>query len=184
MVRMKNLILSSAIVLSLGACNVTGGMGPSGLVNNGCGNSCTSEDYYLPGRGVWAENISMNKAKIGAFGGTILGVMMTHGSGDPLLISAAAIAGMYVGHEVGATFDKIDEMYATMLLAQSLTLNDNMQSSTWKNPKKNVVVNAMPISTEGECREFVTSVQVGKKLEQMRGTACLVNNEWEVKEIY
>ena len=177
---MKNLILSSAIVLSLGACNVTGGMGPSGLVNNGCGNSCTSEDYYLPGRGVWAENISMNKAKIGAFGG----VMMTHGSGDPLLISAAAIAGMYVGHEVGATFDKIDEMYATMLLAQSLTLNDNMQSSTWKNPKKNVVVNAMPISTEGECREFVTSVQVGKKLEQMRGTACLVNNEWELKEIY
>ena len=143
---MKNLILSSAIVLSLGACNITGGMGPSGLVNNGCGNSCTSEDYYLPGRGVWVDNTPMSKAKIGAFGGTILGVMMTHGSGDPLLISAAAIAGMYVGHEVGATFDKIDEMYATMLLAQSLTLNDNMQSSTWKNPKKNVVVNAMPIS--------------------------------------
>ena len=184
MVRMKNLILSSAIVLSLGACNVTGGMGPSGLVNNGCGNSCTSEDYYLPGRGVWADDTPMSKAKIGAFGGTILGVVMTHSSGDPLLISAAAIAGMYVGHEVGATFDKIDEMYATMLLAQSLTLNDNMQSSTWKNPKKNVVVNAMPISTEGECREFVTSVQVGKKLEQMRGTACLVNNEWELKEIY
>ena len=182
---MKNLILSSAIVLSLGACNVTGGMGPSGLVNNGCGNSCTSEDYYLPGRGVWADNTPINKAKIGAFGGTILGVMMTHGSGDPLLISAAAIAGMYVGHEVGATFDKIDEMYATMLLAQSLTLNDNMQSSTWKNPNKDVVVNAMPISTEGECREFVTSVQVGRKLEQMRGTACLNNNnEWELKEIY
>ena len=66
------------------------------------------------------------------------------------------------------TFDKIDEMYATMLLAQSLTLNEDMQSSTWKNPNKDVVVNAMPISTEGECREFVTSVQVGKKLEQMR----------------
>ena len=45
---------------------------------------------------------------------------------------------MLVGHEVGATFDKIDEMYATMLLAQSLTLNEDMQSSTWKNPKKNV----------------------------------------------
>ena len=116
---MKNLILSSAIVLSLGGCYATSGMGPSGLVNNGCGNNCTSEDYYLPGRGVWADNTPMNKAKIGAFGGTILGVVMTHSSGDPLLISAAAIAGMYVGHEVGATFDKIDEMYATMLLAQS-----------------------------------------------------------------
>ena len=91
---------------------------------------------------------------------------------------------MLVGHEVGATFDKIDEMYATMLLAQSLTLNEDMQSSTWKNPKKNVAVNAMPVTTEGECREFITSVQVDKVLTQMRGTACLVNNEWELKEIY
>ena len=32
-----------------------------------------------------------------------------------------------------------------------------------------------------ECREFITSVQVDKVLTQMRGTACLVNNEWEVK---
>ena len=159
-------------------------MGPSGLVTNGCGNHCTSEDYYLPGRGIWANDTPMSKAKIGAFGGTILGVIMTHSSGDPLLISAAAVGGMLLGHEVGATFDKIDEMYATMLLAQSLTLNDNMQSSTWKNPNKNVAVNVMPVTSEGECREFVTSVQVGKKLEQMRGTACLVNNEWELKEIY
>ena len=181
---MKRILLYSLLTLSLSGCNITGGMGPSGLVTNGCGNHCTSEDYYLPGRGIWANDTPMSKAKIGAFGGTILGVIMTHSSGDPLLISAAAVGGMLLGHEVGATFDKIDEMYATMLLAQSLTLNDNMQSSTWKNPNKNVAVNVMPVTSEGECREFVTSVQVGKKLEQMRGTACLVNNEWELKEIY
>ena len=120
-------------------------MGPSGLVTNGCGNNCTSEDYYLPGRGVWADDTPMSKAKIGAFGGTILGVIMTHSSGDPLLISAAAVGGMLLGHEVGATFDKIDEMYATMLLAQSLTLNDNMQSSTWKNPNQ-PTIERLPIS--------------------------------------
>ena len=181
---MKQILLYSLLALSLSGCNITGGMGPSGLVTNGCGNHCTSEDYYLPGRGVWANDTPISKAKIGAFGGTILGVVMTHSSGDPLLISAAAVAGMLVGHEVGATFDKIDEMYATMLLAQSLTLNDNMQSSTWKNPNKNVAVNVMPVTSEGECREFITSVQVDKVLTQMRGTACLVNNEWELKEIY
>ena len=181
---MRTIFLSSLVIIFLGGSNITGGMGPSGLVTNGCGNHCTSKDYYLPGRGVWANDTPMSKAKIGAFGGTILGVIVTHSSGDPLLISAAAVAGMLVGHEVGATFDKIDEMYATMLLAQSLTLHEDMQSSTWKNPKKNVVVNAMPISTEGECREVVTSVQVDKVLTQMRGTACLVNNEWELKEIY
>ena len=181
---MRTILLSSLVTIFLAGCNITGGMGPSGLVTNGCGNHCTSEDYYLPGRGVWADDTPMSKAKIGAFGGTILGVLVTHSSGDPLLISAAAVAGMLVGHEVGATFDKIDEIYATMLLAQSLTLNENMQSSTWKNPNKNVAVNVMPVTSEGECREFVTSVQVGNKLEQMRGTACLVNNEWELKEIY
>ena len=38
--------------------------------------------------------------------------MVTH-----YIYSAAAVAGMLVGHEVGATFDKIDEMYAHDLLA-------------------------------------------------------------------
>ena len=56
---------------------------------------------------------------------------------------------------------------------------------TWKTPNKNVALyNAMPVTTEGGCREFITSVQVDKVLKQMRGTACLVNNEWELKEIY
>ena len=179
---MRIVLLYSLLTLTLTGC--FSGIGPSGLARNGCIGECSAKDFYQPGKGVWADDSPIDKSVVGAGLGTILGVVATHGSGDPLLISAAAITGMYVGHEVGATFDKIDEMYATMLLAQSLTLNDNMQSSTWKNPKKNVVVNAMPISTEGECREFVTSVQVGKKLEQMRGTACLVNNEWELKEIY
>ena len=160
------------------------GIGPSGLARNGCIGECTAKDFYQPGKGVWANDSPMDKSVVGAGIGTVIGVIATHGSGDPLLISAAAVAGMLVGHEVGATFDKIDEMYATMLLAQSLTLNEDMQSSTWKNPKKNVAVNAMPVTTEGECREFITSVQVDKVLTQMRGTACLVNNEWELKEIY
>ena len=179
---MRTILLYSLLTLTLTGC--FSGMGPSGLVHNGCGNNCSAKHFYLPNKGVWADDKPIDKSTIGAGMGTILGVVITHSSGDPLLISAAAVAGMFVGHEVGATFDKIDEMYATMLLAQSLTLNEDMQSSTWKNPKKNVAVNAMPVTTEGECREFITSVQVDKVLTQMRGTACLVNNEWELKEIY
>ena len=179
---MRTILLYSLLTLTLTGC--FSGLGPSGLARNGCIGECTAKDFYQPGKGVWAEDSPIDKSTIGAGIGTVLGVVVTHSSGDPLLISAAAVAGMFVGHEVGATFDKIDEMYATMLLAQSLTLNEDMQSSTWKNPKKNVAVNAMPVTTEGECREFITSVQVDKVLTQMRGTACLVNNEWELKEIY
>ena len=180
--RVKNLLISSALVLSLGGCMVSGL--PSGIAHNGCEPNCQSKDFYLPGKGVWAEERPINKATIGAGIGTIAGIVMTHGSGDPLLMSAAAVAGMVIGHEIGAAFDKIDQMYATMLLSQSLSNNQDMQSSTWKPPNKNIAVNAMPVKTEGECREFVTSVQVGNELKQMRGTACLINNEWELKELY
>ena len=182
---MRTKFLSSLVIIFLGGCNITGGMGPSGLVTNGCGNNCTSKDYYLPGRGVWASDTPISTAKIGAYSGTILGVIITHSSGDPLLISAAAVAGMFLGHEVGATFDKIDQMYLHMIFQQSLTNNGNMQSTTWKHPQKNYVINSLPINTNGDCREFVTSVQSGNGLKQVKGTACLDNNnEWEVKEIY
>ena len=36
------------------------------------------------------------------------------------------------------------------------------------------MLNSLPITTNGNCREFVTSVQVDKVLKQVRGTACLV----------
>ena len=63
---MRTILLSSLVIIFLGGCNITGGMGPSCLVTNGCGNHCTSKDYYLPGRGVWANDTPMSKAKIGS----------------------------------------------------------------------------------------------------------------------
>ena len=182
--RVKKLLVSSALVLSLGGCMVNGL--PSGIAHNGCNpiTGCQSKDYYLPGKGVWADDKPIDKSTIGAGLGTVLGVVITHSSGDPLLISAAAVGGLVLGYHIGDTFDKIDEMYATMLLSQSLDGNNNFQSSTWKHPNKNVAVNAMPLTSECDCRELVTSVQVGNELKQMRGTACLVNNEWELKELY
>ena len=96
MVQLKNLILYSLIVLSLGGCLLSGL--PSGIANNGCSSitGCTSKDFYQPGRGVWADDASLSKSKIGAGLGVVAGVLATHGSGDPLLISAAAVAGLVV----------------------------------------------------------------------------------------
>ena len=179
---MKHLLSSLILTISLSGC-ITGGL-PSGIANNGCGNNCQSKDYYLPGKGVWADDTKMSKAKIGGGIGVLSAILLTHSSGDPLLISAAAVGGLVLGYHIGDTFDKIDEMYATMLLSQSLNNNNNFQSSTWKHPQKNIAVNAMPLTSEGECREFVTSIQINKELKQMRGTACLINNEWELKELY
>ena len=78
---MRTILLSSLVIIFLGGCNIIGDMGPRGLVTNGCGNHCTSEAYYLHGRGVWANDTPMSKAKIVSFGGTILGVLVTHSYG-------------------------------------------------------------------------------------------------------
>ena len=180
---MRIVLLYSLLTLTLTGC--FSGIGPSGLARNGCYDNCTSKDYYQPDRGVWANDSPMNKSVIGAGIGTVIGVVATHGSGDPLLISAAAVAGMFLGHEVGATFDKIDHMYLNMIFQQSMNQSGNMKSVTWKHPKKNYVINSLAVNDTFGCREFVTSVQSGNGLKQVRGTACLDNNnEWEVKEIY
>ncbi len=180
---MRTILLYSLFTLTLTGC--FSGIGPSGLARNGCYDNCTSKDYYQPDRGVWANDSPMNKSVIGAGIGTVIGVVATHGSGDPLLISAAAVAGMFLGHEVGATFDKIDHMYLNMIFQQSMNQSGNMKSVTWKHPKKNYVINSLAVNDTFGCREFVTSVQSGNGLKQVRGTACLDNNnEWEVKEIY
>ena len=179
---MRTILLYSLLMLTLTGC--FSGIGPSGLARNGCIGECTAKDFYQPGKGVWANDSPMDKSVVGAGIGTVIGVIATHGSGDPLLISAAAVAGMFLGHEVGATFDKIDQIYLHTIFQQSLTNNGNMQSTTWKHPQKKYVINSLPINTKGGCREFVTSVKSGSGLKQVKGNACFINNEWEVKEIY
>ena len=179
---MRIVLLYSLLILTLTGC--FSGIGPSGLARNGCIGECTAKDFYQPGKGVWANDSPMDKSVVGAGIGTVIGVIATHGSGDPLLISAAAVAGMFLGHEVGATFDKIDQIYLHTIFQQSLTNNGNMQSTTWKHPEKNYVINSLPVNTNGNCREFVTSVKSGSGLKQVKGNACFINNEWEVKEIY
>ena len=72
-----------------------------------------------------------------------------------------------------------------MIFQQSMNQSGNMKSVTWKHPQKNYVINSLAVNSNGDCREFVTSVQSGSGLKQVKGTACLnSNNEWEVKEIY
>ena len=181
--QLRNLLLSTVCVLSLGGCLMPSGINPS----LGCSplTGCTSKDYYIPGKGVWApKQSSFNKARIGAIGGAALGAFAGAKSGDPLTAAAYTVVGLVVGHEVGAHLDKVDQIHATLLLQQSLSNNVNGQVSTWSNPAKQVMVKAAPVTTNGNCREFITTVQVGQSQKNMKGTACKQNNEWVLKELY
>ena len=178
---MRTLLLSSALILSLSGCLLPSGINPT----LGCSplTGCTAKDYYLPGKGVWAPQQSFNKSMFGAAGGAAAGAALGSKSG-PLVAAAYSVVGLVLGHEIGATFDKVDQMYATMTLRSALNNNANGQVSTWTNPDKQVAVTAAPIATNGNCREFVTTVQVKKSQRKMKGTACMINNEWVLRELY
>ena len=146
---------------------------------------CTAKDYYLPGKGVWAPKPMFGrKSTIGAAGGAIAGAYWGAQSGDPLITAASTVGGLVVGHEIGAHFDKVDQIHATMLLKQTLHTNQDGQLSTWQIPDKGVTVTQGPVATNGNCREFVSNVQIGKDAKQIRGTACMINNEWVEQEVY
>jgi len=181
---LRSLALSSlvAATLSLSGCLLPSGINPS----LGCSpiNGCTAKDYYLPGKGVWAPQpvFSGKKALIGSVVGVGIGTYVGRGS-DPLTVAALAVGGMVLGHEVGSTFDKVDQMYATMLLRNSLSNSRDGEQRTWKNPEKNIQVNTTPHNTQGTCREFITSVIVNGNQRDVEGTACKVNGNWELKEM-
>ena len=126
---MKRLLLSSVLVLSLSGCLVPSGVNPS----LGCSpiTGCTSKDYYIPGKGVWAPKPKFGKkATFGAVGGAALGAALGAGK-SPLTTAAYSVACLVIGHEVGSHFDKVDQIYATTLLKQTLSTNRDGQLSTW-----------------------------------------------------
>ena len=151
----------------------------------GCGPlGCTSKDYYLPGKGVWAprDQLTMSKARIGAIGGVITGAYVGSKSGDPFVTAAGAVIGMVVGHETGAMFDKVDQIHAALVLQKVLDNNVDGVYSHWRSPRKDMVVQAKPVATNGTCREFQSDVFMSdNKPKTITGTACKVNGEWQVQ---
>ena len=71
---------------------------------------CNSGDFYIPGKGHWAPKKQMLKADYGAIGGSAIAAAIATSTDDPLIVATAAVVGLVVGHGVGTTLDKIDEL--------------------------------------------------------------------------
>ena len=79
---------------------------PSGVAYNGCGSYCSSKDYYLPGKGVWASEPKFKgMSRAGAVTGSVLMTILTNNS-DPLVSAAAAAGGLLVGYTIGNDLDE------------------------------------------------------------------------------
>ena len=63
--------------------------------------------------------------------------------------------------------------------------NEDGQVTNWTNPdKKETTGYVAPIATNGNCREFISTIQVAKEVRKVKGTACKENGEWVLKELY
>ena len=159
---------------------------PSGINPTlGCNQitGCQQKDFYLPGKGVWAPKPMFGpKATAAAVGGMVIGASL---SKEPLTMAIFSLAGLFIGHQIGTTMDKVDHIYGAMLIKDSLNNNQDGQFNTWKNPNKPVTITSGPVRSHGNCREFVTTVQVENEERQMKGTACRnMRGEWDLKELY
>ena len=183
------ILLSSLLSLLLITDNVSSEItfpnAPSGVAYNGCGLfKCSAKHYYLPGKGVWApEPKFKGKSRIGAVFGSVLMSIVTSGS-DPLITAAATGAGLLVGYGVGSHLDKVDELYASMVMEHSLNNNVKGQTTSWNHPEKPLAINITPTSDNGRCRNFETTIKTGGQRNYMRGRACKENGEWNLKKVY
>ena len=138
----------------------------------------------MPGKGYWAPKpMFRQKTALGAIGGSAIGASL--GGKDPVTIALYGTIGLVLGYMVGDTIDKIDQLHAALVIDRTFHMNENHQTSSWRNKRGNFSVSATPLSRSGSCREFITSVMVNGKNKEMRGTACRnPQGEWIMKEAY
>ena len=139
------------------------GCAPSG----GCGRqgepSCQSKDYYIPGKGAWADRSESPGEKF------LRGLFFPKSKKLKTSIK---------------NFNKTEQIYATKMIKEALKNNPDGQLSKWKSPNNETIYGSSgPISTYGNCREFVSYVQNGYETLQIGGTACLENNKWLFEKV-
>ena len=138
-----------------------------GCASGGCGLEgeppCSAKDYYIPGKGVWADRSESPGEKF------LRGLFFPKSKRLKTSIK---------------NFDKAHQIYATRMTREALKNNQDGQLSDWKSPyNKNVHGSNGPVSTDGSCRTFVSYVHNGYESLQIGGTACMENNQWVFKKI-
>ena len=177
------LLLSSLLLISTNVESVTYPNAPSGIAYNGCGLKCTSKDYYLPGKGVWAPEPRYNgKSRIGAVIGSLASAILMRNN-DPLVVGLATVGGLLLGYGIGSYLDKVDQIHATMVLYKSLNNNAQGQTQTWT-PNNTFAMSVKPQSSMNQCRKFNTTVQSNGTIKIVNSIACRQSDgQWNLRGI-
>lgn len=110
---------------------------------------------------------------VGGLAGGLVGSRFGGGNGRVLATVGGAIAGAALGGIIGHNMDKTDRLQ----MQQSLNKNKTGQSSHWTNPDTGNSYTIKPTKTyynqKGTpCREYYFTANIGRKPQQVYGTAC------------
>lgn len=115
---------------------------------------------------------------IGAATGALVGSQFGKGSGRLVGVALGTFLGGMLGSEIGNRMDAKDKELAESTVNNSLENAPDNRVSTWKNPNNNhagkfVVTNTEEYRDQNKvCRDYVHTVIIDGKQEQVSGRAC------------
>ena len=132
-------------------------------------------------QGQTIQTPSINKQQAGTALGGVAGAVIgsKFGKGDGQLVGTAmgALLGAYLGNSIGQSLDNADMMAYERTSQQALETNKTGKTSTWKNPDSGNSGTVTPTRTyndvsNGYCREYTQTINIGGKTQRAYGTAC------------
>jgi surface antigen len=126
--------------------------------------------------GEFGANKSTGGGILGAVGGGLAGAQFGHGSGNVAMAALGTLLGAFIGHEVGTSLDRADQVAATRAESKAYQAPIG-HSVTWNNPDSGHAGTITPVregtdSSGRYCREFQQQVVIDGRTQSAHGTAC------------
>ncbi len=114
---------------------------------------------------------------VGGAAGAVAGSNLGKGKGRYAAIAVGTLLGAAMGQSIGATFDRVDQMYHEQTAQKALETARSGTTLAWSNPDSGHSGTVTPINVlekaPGQyCREYRQTVKIGDKTEELIGTAC------------
>lgn len=124
---------------------------------------------------------------IGAVGGGVLGAQIgkSGSTGQLIAVGAGTLLGAFIGSEIGASLDRIDQMHAERSLNTALN-TDGGAPVVWSNPDTghhgSYEVTGVRQGQTGPCKRYTQTIFVDGKSETAVGQACRnADGSWSVQ---
>lgn len=150
-------------------------------------NACT-EPNGAPGRGI-ENGGALSKADVGVVAGVVTGGLVGSafggGTGNTLAIIGGGLLGGYMGHQIGASFDRIDQMNYEQASQKAMNTG---HTQSWSNTDSGhhgtITPHKKYVNEDGKtCREYNQTIIVEGQPHKAYGTACKDDDgTWRIVE--